>query len=77
MLQPLFTDNIELSKYAGKNKIQALKVPFSGLERLLAKEAAGYMLNPAGFHIIVTRQQLGRLREHFTDTPSDITDKKE
>ena len=67
VLQPVFTDNIELAKYAGKNQLKVLKVPFAGLEKLLAKEAAGYILNPAGFHLNISRAQLGNLKMRFPD----------
>ena len=72
-LQPVFTDNIELSKFAGKEKqARALKVPFAGLEKLLAKEAYGYILNPGGFHINISREQLQNLSRRFNIVPAQI-----
>ena len=69
-LQPIFTDNTELSKFSGKGQIQVMKVPFAGLEKLLAKEASAYILNPGGFHLNITRQQLTGLQARFGTAPA-------
>jgi len=72
--QPLFTDNIELSRFLKQQKPKVIKVPFALLEKNLAKEAKGYMINPNGFHIKLPRELLKGLRIRF-DVP-DVPDMK-
>ncbi|MBQ9030981.1 MAG: SseB family protein [Parasporobacterium sp.] len=66
LLQPLFTDHIEFTKYNKDNKYKALAVPFATLDKILAKEAKGYMMNPNGFHLILTREQVKALPARFS-----------
>ena len=55
----------------------ALSIPFRGLSRVLVGEASGYMLNPAGFHILMPRELLSeleaRLDEDEEESSSDDT----
>ena len=62
---PLFTDHVEFSKYNKDNKLKALAVPFANLEKMLVKEARGYLLNPNGFHLHMTRELLKGLPLRF------------
>lgn len=64
--QPVFTDNLEFAKYNREGKFKALAVPFATLDKILAKEAKGYMLNPGGFHIIITGAMLKSLAARFS-----------
>lgn len=65
MFQPIFCDTVEFGKYNKDNKFKALAVPFASLEKLLAKEAKGFMLNPNGFHLIIPRELLQKLMEQI------------
>ena len=74
MYQPVFTDNLEFSGYRKGAKIGMMKVPFTGLEKMLSKDAKGYMLNPNGFHLIISREMMQGLRVRFggTANASDV-----
>lgn len=64
--QPIFTDEIEFKKFAkDNNKLLGIGMPFAQLTSLLSKEAKGYMLNPLGYHIVLTRQLLEALPKRF------------
>ena len=63
--QPVFTDNLEFAKYNREGQFKALAVPFPALEKILAKEAKGFMLNPGGFHIVIAREMLKNLAIRF------------
>ncbi|MCF0230153.1 MAG: SseB family protein, partial [Parasporobacterium sp.] len=65
VFQPLFTDNVELSKYNRENKYKCLAVPFVNLEKILVPEAKAYMLNPNGFHIMMPKDLLKGLKIRF------------
>lgn len=65
ILQPLFTDPIEFSKFNRQQKLKALAMPFSGLKKVLIKESKGFLLNPGGFHIVMPAGLLDGLTERF------------
>ena len=67
VLQPLCSDQTELQKFAQGKKMMALTFPFAALEKALSKEAKGYMLNPAGFHALLTREVLQALPKRFPE----------
>jgi len=61
--QPLFTDPMEFQKFSKNRKLAAIGVPFSKLQPFLTKDVEGYMLNPGGFHIHISRALLDGLNE--------------
>ena len=63
LYQPIFADTIEFAKYNKDQKFRALAVPFAALDKLLAGEAKGFMLNPNGYHLIITRELLAKLTQ--------------
>jgi len=65
--QPLFTDMLEFTKFKGKADLQAIGVPFSALKNLMVKTAKGFMLNPAGFHILMQPALLDAVDKNFPD----------
>lgn len=65
ILQPIFTDPLELSKFNKENRFKALAVPFTDLSRFLVKESGGFILNPAGFHIALPKALLEGLKKRF------------
>lgn len=77
ILQPLCSDQTELQKFAQGKKMMALTFPFAALEKTLSKEAKGYMLNPAGFHALLTREVLEALPKRFDDGEPDEEDGQE
>ena len=65
VLQPLFTDLLEFQKFTHGRKLKALVVPYADLAKVLAKEAKGFVLNPAGYHILMPRELLQGLTKRF------------
>lgn len=61
IFQPVFTDAMELEKFVKGRKMRILKVPFKELKRLLIKDAEGYVINPQGFNLALSRIQLDRI----------------
>lgn len=60
ILQPLFSDLWEFQKF-GKHygsKLWAATAPFAGLLPSLIKDAKGYVLNPSGVNLILSRERL-------------------
>ncbi len=63
--QPAFTDPLEFERFAKGKKLNAITIPFANLEKILAKDAKGYMLNPNGYHILMPRELLEGLSKRF------------
>lgn len=67
--QPVYTDIMEFRRFAAKNKdkrkMRLVPVPYRDLKRFLAKEAEGFVFNPAGFNLILTRPQMERLEKLY------------
>ena len=67
LMIPIFTDAMELGKYSKGKPLAALPVNFNGLAKTLSKEVKGYMLNPAGFHLVMYRELLETLPGQFEE----------
>ncbi len=65
LFQPIFTDHFEFARYNKGNLCKAMAVPFSRLHPLLAKECKGFMINPNGFHLVLTPKMLPGLQQRF------------
>lgn len=65
VLQPLFTDPVELAKFNRENKFKALAMPFGNLSKLVIKDSKGFLLNPGGFHIVMPKALLEGLTKRF------------
>ncbi len=62
-MQPAFTDVMELQKFAGSKKMRAAKVPFEKLQGMLVQEAKVMIINPLGFSLPLTREQMKKIAE--------------
>lgn len=67
VLQPVFTDPVEFQKFAKGKKLKAISVPYADLSKMMVKEAKGFMLNPAGFHILMPKELLMGLNARFDE----------
>lgn len=65
ILQPIFTDPVEFQKFNRGKKLKAIAVPYADLSKLLVKDAKGFMLNPAGYHILMPKELLVGLTRRF------------
>ncbi len=61
MLQPAFTDVMELDRFAKGKKLKAAKVDFTRLPGLLLEQSKGIAINPMGINLVLTREQLNRI----------------
>ena len=66
--QPVYTDYFEFRKFNEKNRgarIRMKVVGYDDLEKELAKNAEGYVFNPAGFNLILNRDQIGQMKKRY------------
>lgn len=56
--QPIFTDASEFNKFNRERKFRGAVVPFADLYKILLEQSHGFVINPLGFHLVVTRQQV-------------------
>lgn len=62
---PIFTDLREFQKFARGRNLRALTVPFLELEKYQIKDAQGFVINPAGFNLILMNEQIPVLKKRF------------
>ncbi len=65
ILQPVFTDTNELSRFGKGKAYRALVINYDGLIKFLANEAKGYVLNPMGYHIMLSKELLQNLKKRY------------
>ena len=63
ILQPIFTDVIELQKFLKDKKMRILKIPFSKLSEFLIENAEAVVINPMGFHLVLNKAQIKKMAE--------------
>lgn len=61
ILQPVFTDVMEYEKFARGKKLKMVKVPFAKLPGLMIKQAENYVINPMGFNLILSKEQITKI----------------
>ncbi len=61
ILQPAFTDVLELERFTRGKKLRAAKVTFDKLPGLLIEQAKALVINPMGFNLILDRDMLGKI----------------
>lgn len=61
ILQPVFTDVMELEKFTKGRKLRIAKVPFNKLPDLMIQQAIAYAVNPMGFNLILTKEQMTKI----------------
>lgn len=59
--QPIFTDTMELDKFARGKKFNLIRVKFQDLPRYLIAESQGYAVNPLGFNLPLSKEQMSKL----------------
>ncbi len=69
MFQPIFSDMWEFQKFQRNpdRKFKMAVVPFSKLLSSLAQQAKGFVLNPGGVNLILTREQLAAISKRFEE----------
>lgn len=61
VLQPVFTDVMEYEKFARGKKLKMIKVPFAKLPELMIQQAENYVINPMGFNLILSKEQITKI----------------
>lgn len=61
ILQPVFTDVMEYEKFAKGKKLRILKIPFAKLPELMIQQAESYVVNPMGFNLILSKDQITKI----------------
>ena len=61
ILQPVFTDVMEFEKFTKGRKLRIAKVPFNKLPDLMIQQAIAYAVNPMGFNLILTKEQMAKI----------------
>ena len=61
ILQPVFTDVMELEKFTRGQKLRIAKVPFAKLPELMIEKAMAYAVNPLGFNLVLNREQINKI----------------
>ena len=61
ILQPVFTDVMELEKFTKGRKLRIAKVPLNKLPELMIQQAKAYVVNPMGFNLALTKEQLEKI----------------
>lgn len=61
VLQPVFTDVMEYEKFARGKKLKMVKVPFAKLPELMIQQAENYVINPMGFNLILSKEQITKI----------------
>lgn len=59
--QPFFTDSMEAEKFTKGKNLKLLRIKFMDLSKYLLKEVAGFAINPLGFNLLLSREQIERL----------------
>lgn len=70
ILQPIFSDVWEFQKFQRdpEVKLKMAVAPFSKLLPSLMEQAKGFVLNPGGVNLILTREQLEAIAKRFEET---------
>ena len=61
ILQPVFTDVMELEKFTRGQKLRIAKVPLAKLPELMIERATAYVINPLGFNLVLNKEQLNKI----------------
>ncbi len=68
VLQPVFTDYMEVQKFNANVKMKNISlttVSYDQLQNFLGKAAKAFVINPAGFNLILTKEQLKKMKEMY------------
>lgn len=61
ILQPVFSDVMELEKFIKGKKMRIVKMPFAKLLDVMLEKAAAYVINPLGFNLVLTKEQMKKI----------------
>ena len=67
--QPCYTDFGEFQKFDAKNKdakMQLSAVSYDDLPKYLVGQVKGFVFNPAGFNLILTKEQMDLMKKNYS-----------
>ena len=77
-LIPVFTDHVEFTRFKKDMDIDLKILDFQQMLQLSVPENTfGYMINPSGVAVIITKTWLNRIKESMVLAPENIEPKKE
>ncbi len=78
IFQPVFTDLTEIVRMYPKaiQQFRAMNVPFAKLPAQVLKNSQGFVLNPAGFNLILNRDLLNMIAQRFVPQEESKEEKK-
>ena len=68
IFQPCYSDLGEFKKFNARNKnakFRLMAVPYEDLPKYLIRDSKGYVFNPAGFNLTLTREQLEQMKKNY------------
>ena len=61
ILQPVFSDVMELQKFAQGKQFRMIKLPFAKLPGAMLPNAEFFVINPLGFNLALNKDQMEKL----------------
>lgn len=61
ILQPVFSDIMELEKFTKGKKMRIAKLPFAKLPDVMLEQAFAYVVNPMGFNLVLNKEQIKKI----------------
>lgn len=61
ILQPVFSDIMELEKFTKGKKMRIAKLPFAKLPEVMLEQAVAYVVNPMGFNLVLNKDQIKKI----------------
>lgn len=68
IFQPCYSDMGEFQKFNAKNKNNKYRIiaaPYDELQKYLIRDAKGFVFNPAGFNLVLTREQMEQMKKNY------------
>lgn len=61
ILQPVFTDVMEVQKFSQGKQMRLIKLPFAKLKGVMLPNAEFFVVNPLGFNLVLNKDQMEKL----------------
>lgn len=61
ILHPVFSDVMEMEKFARGKKFRVVKLPFDKLPGVMMEQAQAFVFNPMGFNLVLNKEQINKI----------------
>lgn len=68
VFQPIFSDFAECQKFNRENKgakLRLMSITYDDIKKFIMREAKGVCINPKGFNLFLTTEQLDKMKEQY------------